>query len=69
MSNNIAARRPPHGLSLRRIGTGCTVRQLDQRHHREGHIFTACTSGDFAQYLPCIAALALCRNEHAGVEY
>jgi hypothetical protein len=43
--------------------------QLDQRHDREGHIFTGCTLGDFAQYLPCIAALALCRDELAGVEY
>jgi hypothetical protein len=33
---------PPHRLSLRRIGTGCAVRQLDQRHDREGHRFTRC---------------------------
>src|ERR1700678_2521972 len=45
------------------------VRLFNERHHGEGDIFTACTTGDFAQYLPCIAALALCCDEHAGVEY
>jgi hypothetical protein len=38
---------PPHRLSLRRIRTGWTVRQLDQRHDRKGHFFTACAPGDF----------------------
>jgi hypothetical protein len=35
----------------------------------KGHILTCCTPRNFAQYLPCIAAVALCRDEDAGVEY
>jgi hypothetical protein len=34
------------GVSVR--AARCAVRQLDQRHNREGHIFTGYTCGNFA---------------------
>jgi hypothetical protein len=56
---------PTHGLSFRRVGAGGAVRQLDQRHNRERHVFTSCALGDFTEGLPRIAALALCGDKHA----
>jgi hypothetical protein len=48
----------PRSFPLRRIGSGHSVRQLDQRNDGHGDIFASGAYGDFCQSLPCILAFA-----------
>jgi len=59
----------PFRFSLRRIGAGYPVRQLDQGNDRDCDFLTGSAHTDFGKSLTRISAHAFCRDEHAGVEY